>query len=178
MDTPAPAPTITGRRPVRRAEFITPPNTLKLKAGSGGLDEKIIEKAQKLIDDSNVDFLPIGQRYLTSLQEGLRLTESKRGTIEDETLIATMLYPAMQLKANGGMFKYPMVTSVATKLILFLEHIREPDVDALDIINGFSNSLQAIMLLGESAPEISEHGEDLTLALDEACERYFEKYPG
>jgi hypothetical protein len=153
------------RTPLRRAEFITPPNTLKMKAGSGGLDAHIIEEAQRLIEESDVDFLPIGQRYLTALQEGMRMTESRRGDIDDEALIATMLYPAMQLKANGGMFGYPLVTT------------REPNTDAMDIVNGFSNALQAILLLGETASEISEHGSDLSEALDEACKRYFEKYP-
>lgn len=164
------------REPMRRAEFITPPNTLKLKAGSGGLDQKIIEKAQKMIDESGIDFVPIGQRYLVALTEGIRLTETRRREVEDETLIATMLYPAMQLKANGGMFKYPLITLVAAKLIRFLEHIKEPNDDAMDIINGFATSLQAIMLMGEKSTEVNEHGEELTQALDEACERYFERY--
>lgn len=164
------------REPLRRAEFITPPNTLKLKAGSGGLDEKIIAKAQEMIDNSEVDFLPLGQRYLTALQEGIRMTEARRGEVEDETLIATMLYPAMQLKANGGMFGYPLITSVAGRLIRFLEHLREPNQDALDIIYGFANSVQAIMLLGEKTQEVYEHGGELSDALDDACARYFEKY--
>jgi len=168
--------TDNSRERLRKAEFITPPNTLKLKAGSGGLDEKIIEKAQKMIEQSGIDFVPIGQRYLVSLTEGIRLTETRRGEVEDETLIATMLYPAMQLKANGGMFKYPLVTLVSAKLIRFLEHIKEPNDDAMDIINGFATSLQAIMLMGEKSAEVSDHGHELTQALDEACERYFERY--
>ncbi len=164
------------REKLRRAEFITPPNTLKLKAGNGGLDERILEKAQRMIENSEVDFLPIGQRYLTALQEGIRMSQTRRGEIEDETLIVTMLYPAMQLKANGGMFGYPLITAVAARLIRFLEYLREPNQDALDIVGGFFNSLQAIMLMGEKTQEISEHGSELYTALDEACERYFEKY--
>lgn len=166
------------REPHRKAEFIVPPNTLKMKAGSGGLDEKIIEKAQKMIDNSGVDFIPIGQRYLVALNEGIRLTESRRRELDDEALIATMLYPAMQLKANGGMFKYPLVTTVAARLIRFLENIKEPNDDAMDIINGFATSLQAIMLMGEKHSEVAEHGNELTAALDEACDRYFERYTG
>lgn len=164
------------REALRKSELITPPNTLKLKAGSGGLDQKIIEKAQKMIDDSGVDFIPLGQRYLVSLSEGIRMTQARRHELDNEALIATMLYPAMQLKANGGMFKYPLITLVAARLIRFLEHIKEPNDDAMDIINGFATSLQAIMLMGEKNAEVSEHGNDLTQALDEACERYFERY--
>ncbi|HEY8963058.1 MAG TPA: hypothetical protein VIN59_01210 [Alphaproteobacteria bacterium] len=161
---------------LRRAEFITPANTLKAKLGSGGLDENVLEQAQKLVDDAGIDFLPTGQRYLVSLQEAIRLASVQSGNIDDEALIATMIYPAMQLKGNGGMFGYPLVTLVAGKLVQFLEMIRTPDEDALDIVGGFAAAIQAIMLLGEKAAEVAEHGEDLSDALDDACRRYFEKY--
>jgi hypothetical protein len=165
------------REPRRKAEFIFPPNTLKAKVGSGGIDERLIEKAQKMIEESKVDFIPIGHRYLISLQEGVRTTQAKRGMVDDESLIATMLYPAMQLKANGGMFGYPLVTSVAARLIRFLEHIREPNDDAIEVVTGFTDALQAILLMGESNKKVVQHGDDLYLALDEACSRYFEKHP-
>ena len=162
--------------PRRRAEFIFPANTLKAKAGSGGLDETLIDKAQKLIDTSRVDFMPIGQRYLSSLQEGIKTARGGRGQIDDEALIATMLYPAMQLKANGGMFRFPLITSMAARLVRFLEQLRLPDDDALEIVSAFADSLNAILMMGEKAQEISQHGGDLYQALDDACARYFVKY--
>lgn len=163
------------REPLRRAEYVSPPNTLKMKVGTGGLDEKILKQAQRLIDDSGIDFIPQGQRYLAALNEAMRMAHDERGKIEDETLIIAMLYPGMQLKANGGMFGYPMVTEVAGRLIRFLEHVKEPDNDALDIVHGFSNALQAVMLMGKS-PSSAERLDDLCRALDEACDRYFGKH--
>jgi hypothetical protein len=161
----------------RQAEFITPPNQLKLKVGSGGLDERIIEMAQNLIDKTDFDFLPTGQRYLTALQEGIRLTGTKRGEIDGEALISTMIHPAMQLKANGAMFGYPLITVVSARLILFLEQIAAPNSEALDVVNGFANALQAIMLMGERGKDMGNRGTQLTEALDEAVRRYFERYP-
>lgn len=166
----------TPRPSMRRAEFITPPNLLKEKLGNGGLDEAVLEQAQKLVDDAGIDFLPTGQRYLVGLQEGIRLASVQSGNIDDEALIATMIYPAMQLKGNSGMFGYPLITTVSGKLVQFLEMIHRPDDDALDVISGFAAALQAIMLLGEKASEMEEHGEDLVVALEDACRRYFEKY--
>lgn len=163
------------REPIRRAEFVSPPNTLKMKVGTGGLDEKILIQAQKLIDDSGIDFIPQGQRYLAALHEALRMAETQRGKIEDETLIIAMLYPGMHMKANGGMFGYPMVTEVASRLIRFLENVKEPDSDVLDIVHGFSNALQAVMLMGKT-PSSAERINDLCRALDEACDRYFIKH--
>ena len=160
----------------RKAEVLFPPNTLKAKAGSGGLDASVIEKAQKIIDESGIDFIPTGQRYMASLQEGMKTVKAKRGVVDDESLIATMLYPSMQLKANGGMFGYPLITSVAARLIRFLEQIREPDDDALEIVTGFCNTINAIMLMGERDRKVASRGDDLYVALDEACQRYFEKH--
>lgn len=168
--------TLYPNEPRRRAEFIFPPNTLKAKVGSGGLDERIILKAQRVIDESGVDFLPIGKRYLASLQEGMRTAASSRGKVDDEALIATMIYPAMQLKANGGMFGYPDVTAVAARLIRFLEYLREPNTDAIDLVKVFTDSLQAILIMGDKGRSISSHSDDLNMALDDACKRYFEKY--
>jgi hypothetical protein len=59
-----------------------------------------------------------------------------------------------------------------------LEYIPVPDADAMDVVNGFANALQAILLMGERTGEVSEHGGDLYGALDDACERYFEKHGG
>lgn len=164
------------REPRRKAEIIFPPNTLKAKVGSGGIDSSLIEKAQRIIEDTQVDFIPIGRRYLTSLEEGVRTTRNSRGQVDDEGLIATMLYPAMQLKANGGMFGYPLVTSVAARLIRFLEQVRDPNDDVLVVVNGFIESINAILVMGENNRKVMQHGDDLYLALDDACERYFEKH--
>ncbi|MBU6235461.1 MAG: hypothetical protein KGQ41_06415 [Alphaproteobacteria bacterium] len=164
------------RAPRRRAEVLFPPNTLKAKVGSGGIDERLIEKAQRIIEETKVDFLPIGKRYLASLEEGVVTTRTSRGQIDSENLIATMLYPAMQLKANGGMFGYPLITSVAARLIRFLEQVHDANEDVLEVVNAFVESLKAILLMGENNRKVIQHGDDLYLALDEACERYFEKH--
>ncbi|NBX66931.1 MAG: hypothetical protein EBQ96_08050 [Proteobacteria bacterium] len=160
----------------RRAEILFPPNALKAKVGSGGIDEKLIVKAQKIIEETKVDFLPIGQRYLKSLEEGLSTTKANRGRMDEEALIATMLYPAMQLKANGGMFGYPLVTAVAARLIRFLEHINDTNDDALEVINAYVETLSAILLMGEGNRNVVDHVADIHVALDEACTRYFEKH--
>ena len=104
------------QKPRRRAEFIKVPNTLKAKVGSGGLSEDILNKAQALLENNTVDFQPLAEMYLTALMKGIDI--AKGGSFDEaEYIISSMLYPAMQLKANGGMFHYPLVTKVADKLI-------------------------------------------------------------
>src|SRR5690606_1393986 len=96
------------QQPKRKAEFIKPPNILKAKVGSGGLAEDILDKAQKLLENNTVDFMPLGEMYLTSLMKGIELAKNAEPDMDNEYVISMMLYPGMQLKANGGMFHYPL----------------------------------------------------------------------
>lgn len=163
----------------KKPEFITPRNVLKNKLGDGGLNSRVIELAQRMIDQAGVDFLPLGQRFLVGLQEGMRVAATSRGQMDDEALINTMLFPAVQLKANGGMFGYPLVTAVAGRLVRFLEYVTEVNNDMLEVVSGFVTALQALMLLsGSQKREPEPQGVELYKALDEACARYFARYGG
>lgn len=165
------------QEPRRKAEFITPPNLLKQKVGFGGLNDEILSRAQALLENHAMDFRPLGEMYLTSMANGISYARRVAQPSEDnEALIATMLYPAMQLKANGGMFHYPLITEIADKLIQFLEVIERPDQDALEIVQAFHTSLRAV-LLGQVKGKGGKYGEDLKNALVDACFRYFERYP-
>lgn len=162
------------QKPVRQAEFIEPETTLKEKVGSGGLSSEIISKAQAVIEENTVDFLPIGQKHLTSLHEGIHLAQTQREHVDNESLISTMLYPTMQLKANGGMFHYPLVSIISGRFIQFLEVIKTLDDDALEIIDAFYTALRALVV-GQVKGDGGKSGADLYEALNDACYRYFSR---
>jgi hypothetical protein len=160
----------------RRAEFFKMPNILKKKVGDGGLAEEILEKAEQLLANHSVDFAPLGEMYLVALSKGIELAKSARGDDDNEYIISSMIYPAMQLKANGGMFHYELVTKIADKLIQFLEVIEYPDIDAVEIVLAFHTTIRAIVMGRIQGPG-GRYGEELLQALNAACMRYFEKYP-
>ncbi|MDB5491125.1 MAG: hypothetical protein JWO78_974 [Micavibrio sp.] len=163
--------------PRRKAEFIRPPNTLKAKVGSGGLSEEILNKAQTLLENNAAEFGPLADLYFTSLMRGVEMARLDQAPDDNENVIAHIIYPAMQLKANGGMFHYQLVTRAADKLIQFLEVIEKPDEEALEIVVAFLTTIRAIVnskITGDGG----RHGRDLIDALNHACMRYFEKHPG
>lgn len=160
--------------PRRKAEFITPPNRIKEKVGSGGLSEDILDKAQALLENNTVDFQPLAEMYLDSLMKGVEHTKNANPEDDQEFLISTMLYPAMQLKANGGMFHYALVTTIADHLIQFLEVIKEPDIEAIEIVLAFHTTVRAV-IHGKIKGDGGEHGQELVKALNSACIRYFER---
>ena len=162
--------------PRRKAEFFNPPNHLKRKVGTGGLSEDILNKAQAMLENNTVDFRPLGEMYLDALTKGVELARTPPKGMETENIIAGMLYPATQLKANGGMFHYPLITSIADKLIQFLEVIAKADAESLEIIQAYHTTLRAV-LLGQIKGDGGMHGAELMQALVNACYRYFEKHP-
>lgn len=164
------------RTPRRRAEFIKPPNVLKEKVGSGGLSDAILDKAQKLLEDNVHDFQPLGILYLESLARSIENAKGTDTPDDTENIIMQMIYPAMQLKANGGMFRYPLVTRIADSLVQFLEVLEEPDIEAIEIIMAFHTSLRAV-IHGKIMGDGGKDGQELLSALEMACNRYFERRP-
>lgn len=162
--------------PRRKAEFIRPKNTLKAKVGSGGVGDDILEKAEALLENHSIDFLPLAEIYLGSLMKGIEKAQAPEYEDQDEYVISLMLYPTMQLKANGGMFHYPLITKIADKLIQYLEVIEIADLDAIEIVLAFHTTMRAI-ILGKIKGDGGSHGKDLIAALDEACTRYFDRFP-
>ena len=128
------------QKPRRKAKFINPPNKLREKVGKGGLGDEIIRRAQILLEQNTTDFVPLAELYLNALSSGIEAAREADELIdkkENEALISNMLYPAVQLKANGGMFRYMLVTTVADRLVQYLEVIESPDTDALEIVIAF-----------------------------------------
>ncbi len=159
---------------LRKAEFITPPNKLKKKVGSGGIADEILNKAQVLLENTEHDFLPLAERYLNLIMQGIETARKNKDHKDNEAVIAGIIYPAMQLKANGGMLHYPLVTQVAERLIHFLEVIETPDDDVIEIITAFHTSIRAVVM-GRVAGDGGKYGDELKEALNDACLRYFNK---
>ncbi len=171
-----PYPLHFNQAPRRKAEIVRPPNTLKAKVGSGGISDAILDKAQALLENNVVDFQPLAEMYLHSLIKAIETAQHQPDKSNGETLIMSMIYPAIQLKANGGMFHYPLITTMADRLIQFLEVIVEPDLDALEIVLAFHTTLRAVVM-GRVTGTGGRHGQELLGALNDACMRYFERYP-
>lgn len=163
------------QKPRRNAEFIKPPNMLKTKVGSGGLGDEILDRAQDLLENNTVDFQPLAEMYLSTLMKGIELAKEADPDDDQEYVISRMLYPGMQLKANGGMFHYPLVTRIADKLIQFLEVIEHADIEAIEIVMAFHTTIRAVVM-GRVSGDGGKHGAELMRALNDACMRYFDKY--
>lgn len=164
---------MTEHKRIRKAELITPPNRIKEKVGSGGIDEVVMQKAQDLVENNSVDFKPIATMLVDLLNEGIQ--EIRTGVIKDEEAIESLIYPAMQLKAQGGMFHYPLITEICNILVNFLETVEEADKDVLDIVIAHKMAIN-VVLGSEIKQDGGDQGKALRDALMEACNRYYKKH--
>jgi hypothetical protein len=160
---------------IRHAELLSPPNMLKEKVGSGGLDENVIAKAQALLEDNKVDFKPIADMLIEVLNEAVQ--NAKSGAVKGEAAIEAVIYPAMQLKAQGAMFHYPLVTEISNILVNFLETVTDIDKDVLDIVVAHKMAINAVVA-GKIQGDGGRTGKDLRDALMDACNRYYKTRAG
>lgn len=155
---------------VRHAELISPPNRLKEKVGSGGIDEGVLLKAQELLERNTINFEPIATMLVDLLTEAI--ADAKSGATAGEEAIEAMIYPAMQLKAQGSMFHYPLISDISHILVNFLETVETMDRDVLDIVVAHKMSINAV-LASHLKGDGGKTGKELREALMEACGRFY-----
>ncbi|HEU4837951.1 MAG TPA: hypothetical protein VFS88_00900 [Micavibrio sp.] len=153
--------------------FITPPNTLKAKVGEGGIPAYILKQCQGYLESNPVDFTPYGYRYLSQLRE-VKLRIDKGG-VQLGDVQGEMTNIIMQLKSNGSMFHYQLISMISDVMLRFFEHAKTLDDDFNEIFGVYTNVLEIVLnkkLRGNGGAE----GYALTQELHGACLRYYTKH--
>ncbi len=163
------------QKPKRNAEFIKPPNLLKAKVGDGGLSAQVIDRAQKLLENHTIDFAPLADIYLEQMKNGIDKAKASGEDSECETMISEVLFPCVQLKSNGAMFHYPLITRIADRFVQFMEVVECLNEETIEIALAFHTTIK-IVVASQIKGDGGEQGEALVGALNEACMRYFKKH--
>lgn len=153
--------------------FTTVPNTLKMKVGDGGVPAYLLKQCQDYLESNPVDFTPYARRLLERL---LQIREQIQQSAESpEKIQAEILNIVMQLKSNGSMFHYQLISMTSDVMLRFLENVKKLDKDFIDILAVYIKVLDIILnkrLNGNGGKE----GYVLTQELHSACLRYYSKY--
>lgn len=156
-----------------QAEFISPPNTIKTKVGDGGLPETVLNQAQQMLENHSVDFKPVADLYLKTLLGVIQELKAASSAGDVEHAFSRLLYPVTQLKSNGAMFRYPIITTMAIKLTRFIESIDEIDNHVVEIIEAFQNAMTAVVAAQMKGKDGEIAANKFMAALDQACQRYY-----
>ncbi len=159
-------------RDAAKAKVIKADYALQSKIGSGPLDERIVEKCQKVLENNDVDFSPLAKEFLEKLDSAIK--EAKEGKLSMNEAVEAMTEPVMQLKANAATFRYELIGNLANVMLSFLEAIKEMDATVLDIVDAHHKTLSAIVIKKMSG-DGGAPGKQLEDELKGACKRYFSK---
>ncbi len=166
------------RPQLRDATFIKPPNIIKAKVGDGGLSDAILNRAQAVLEQHAKDFKPLAEIYLDQMQAGINEASEHQAhgvANENEEDIAKILFPCVQLKANGAMFQYPLVTRIAQRFVQFMEVVERLDQETLEIATAFHKTIK-IVINAQIKGDGGEQGDALVEELNNACKRYLDKH--
>lgn len=146
---------------------------LQAKVGFGTIDEKKIDRSQRVMDGLATNFEPLAEKYLDEL---LAAVDAAR-TPDDRTprkIIQSMTEPVMQIKANAGMFGYNLVGVLANVMLNFLETLEVVDADVIAIVEAHHKTLK-LLVTNQMKGDGGEYGQQLQAELKDACRRYFAK---
>lgn len=155
-----------------RARIIKANHLLQNKVGTGDIDDARISGMQKIMDTTIIDFVPMASKLLDELDAALKNAEV--GTGDSTAQIAAMIVPVMQLKANGAMFHYELVSTLAELVLDFLENIDSLDDAALEIVAAHHRTL-SLIVNNKMSGTGGNYGAQLEKELQDACHRFFSK---
>lgn len=123
-DSAKPAPADGSSKPSGQPEFVTPPNYLKMKVGSGGIDKEALKEAEIAVQVlGHKMYAKWADTDLDRMKETFE--RLKTTNLDDPQGIKTMLRICWDMKGLGGTFGYPLVTEITHFLSNYLEHCLE-----------------------------------------------------
>ena len=126
-------------------KVVTPPNTVKEKIGAGGFDPDNVKKAEKTMAEEKPNFEDVAESDIKIIEEAIR--EGKAGHKKPEQVIREVNAAAFELKANGGMYDYPLVTDVATSLFQLTDMAEDVDESVFEVLTLHYQAIRAAMAL-------------------------------
>jgi hypothetical protein len=159
----------------KQPRFIKPENKLKLKVGHGGISPELLKQCQEYIDTNPVDFTPYAQDLMEQAAERLAEIKSDPALSKDKKALQRLVAPIMSLKANGGMFNYPLISMIADIGLQFLDRLNELNEDGQEIVEAHNNSISLILKTGLKG-YAGKEGQQICDELQDACNRYYKKY--
>lgn len=158
--------------PSLRPQIFEAVNLLKQKVGNGGIDEDKLHNAQRLIDECSADiFIPMARELVAIIAELVSLGRQNADTV-DEKSIEDLGASLVQIRANGSMFRYPLMTRIAENALHFLQYVPLLDDYAYDVVLAHHDAM-AVVLDARLEGPVGPHGERILLELSQVCARYF-----
>lgn len=142
---------------------------LQAKVGTGQIDEKKIEEAQKIMDEDDTEFSVLAKDDLAKLQQAI--DSAKKSLDDEDAVMQSFKTPIMNLKANAGSFKYEFVSSLTGMVLMLLETVEKPDKKLVKIVDSLHKTI-LLALASEMKGDGGKAGQELIGAFKDVCRKY------
>lgn len=153
----------------KKARTIKANKELQMKVGTGQVDERVVDAAQKVIEENTVDFAPVAKPELDALQKAL--DEARKDMSDGDAVLESLKTPIMNLKANAATFKYKFISDLTGTVLMFLENVSKPDKKILQIVDVLHKTI-LLSLAYNMQGDGGAHGKVLLEAFSKLCQKY------
>lgn len=127
-----------------KVEIIHPPNLLKMKVGSGGVDPGRIARAEAAVAELAQSYLDWALKDLATLQS--QLEKARAEPANRRQRLKELFQTAHDMKGQGSTFGYPLVTQVAKHLCHYIEgHLGRDSMPDLAVIGAHVDALTVVL---------------------------------
>lgn len=158
----------------KKAKIIKVENKLLKKTGYGEISETHVIRAEEVITKNEIDFKKIALPILSRLREVIQQAKSSSHSDDLTSITQYIIQPVMELKANGPMFKFDLIGELSSIMLSFLEHLKQLDEDAIQIIDVHENTL-TLIITRDIKGDGGQMGKQLISELENACARYYRR---
>lgn len=117
--------------------------SLRMKIGRGAIAPGIMLACRRLVEENAFDFKPMAREFLKTIQ--IEIENLGTGRTDHAQALESLCVQMMQFKANAATFRYPLLSEIAQKILIFLEELEELDTPALEIIDAFQHTAERLL---------------------------------
>lgn len=155
--------------------YIKPKNHLAQKAGKGGIDDKTLKLANKIIEDYTCDFMPQAYEELLTFKNLVQTYVVSQPSLTTDVK-HTLFTPIMTIKANAGLFNYKMLYEITDTILYIIDYINDLNSDAQSLLE-LNIKIVNHILERPASKTLDDFETGLLNEIDDAIQRYKNKYP-
>ncbi len=127
-----------------KAEYITPPHTIRTKVSGGGpLSSQMLKRAEDVVLKHAEKYIERAQIQIDGLVEAMREAQEAEG--DGKTSFEKIFLQSHDIRGLGSTFGYFLVSDIAASLCNFVETVDTADDGVMDVMNAHVDALRGMI---------------------------------
>ena len=152
-----------------KAEFITPPHTIRTKVSGGGpMSEQMLQRAESVVQQHAEKYIDRAREQVDTLVAITREAEAVGG--DKSEFFSKLFLQSHDMRGLGSTFGYTLVTNIAASLCNFVENVDRYDDDVMEVVNAHVDALRG-MIGNDVKGDGGETGQEIIDGLAQAVNK-------